>query len=304
MKVLITGGTGFVGTHLTRNLTAEGHQVTLLTRSIKPGRFLPRGASYIEGDPTRSGPWQDAVPSHEAFINLAGASIFSRWTDEYKKAMRDSRLLTTRNLVEALSGRKGQETVLISTSAIGYYGFHGDEELTEEDPPGNDFLASLCRDWEAEAKKAEDHGVRVIRCRFGIVLGDKGGALDKMLPLFKWNLGSPLGGGDQWFSWIHQEDLSRVLLFLISRDQASGSINCTAPQPVRNRELTRILAEALHKSAFLPPVPGFMLKLVMGEFGNVLLKGQRVLPKKLLSLGFQFQFPNIKGALENILRKS
>jgi hypothetical protein len=255
----------------------------------------------VVGDPTRPGPWQEAVPSHEVFINLAGASIFSRWTEAHKKAMRDSRILTTRNLVEALAARKGQTTALISTSAIGYYGFHGDEELTEDDPPGNDFLAVLCRDWEAEARKAEGWGVRVVRCRFGIVLGDKGGALDQMLPLFKKNLGSPLGSGDQWFSWIHQEDLSRVLLFLIGQEQAAGPINATAPRPVRNRELSRLLAAALNKSTFLPPVPGFLLKLILGEFGNVLLKGQRVLPGKLLSLGFQFQFPDLKGALENLL---
>ncbi len=304
MKIFITGGTGFVGTHLTRNLTEQGHQVTLLTRAIKPGRSLPPGASFLEGDPTRPGPWQQQTPEHDVFINLAGASIFSRWTVEQKKAMRDSRLLTTRNLVEAIGSGKEGERVLISTSAIGYYGFHGDEELTEEDPPGNDFLAVLCRDWEAEALKAEAFGVRVVRCRFGIVLGDKGGALDQMIPLFKKGLGSPLGSGRQWFSWIHQQDLSRSLLFLIGQKEASGPYNCTAPNPVRNQDLTKILARVLGKPAFMPSVPGFVLKLIMGEFGNVLLQGQKVLPRRLFSLGFQFQFPELEGALQNLFRKT
>jgi uncharacterized protein len=303
MKIFITGGTGFVGTVLTKKLTAEGHQVTLLTRAIQSGRALPPGASFLEGNPKESGPWQKAVPDHEVFINLAGASIFSRWTDTVKKEMRESRLLTTRNLVSALADRKGLKTLLLSTSAIGYYGFHEEEELSEETPPGNDFLAQLCLDWEAEAQQAESYGVRVIRCRFGIVLGGKGGALDQMIPLFNKGLGSPLGSGRQWFSWIHQQDLTRIFLFLLESDGVAGPINCTAPNPVRNRELTRILAEVLGKPAFLPAVPGFLLKIIMGEFGDVLLKGQKVLPQKLLGLGFRFEFSALKEALFNILKK-
>jgi uncharacterized protein (TIGR01777 family) len=304
MKIFITGGTGFVGTYLTRELTDQGHQVTLLTRAIKPGRALPPGATFLEGNPLQPGPWQKAVPDHEAFINLAGASIFSRWTEASKKEMRDSRILTTRNLVSALADRKGLETILLSTSAVGYYGFHEDEEISEETPPGTDFLAQLCRDWEAEAQQAESFGVRVIRCRFGIVLGERGGALDQMIPLFKKGLGSPLGSGRQWFSWVHQQDLTRIFLFLLDRKEAAGPINCTAPQPVPNKELTRVLAEVLKKPTFLPAVPGFVLKLVMGEFGNVLLKGQRVLPRKLLHLGFEFHYPTLREALRNLLQKS
>ena len=303
MKIFITGGTGFVGSHLTRQLTGQGHQVTLLTRSIKPGRPLPPGAAFLEGDPTRPGPWQKEVASQEVVINLAGASIFHRWTDDYKKSLLDSRIRTTRNVVAALSPRKGQETVLLNASAVGYYGFHQDEELDEEAPPGDDFLATLARDWENEAKKAADAGVRVILCRFGIVMGEKGGALDQMVPIFKKGLGSPLGSGEQWFSWIHQQDLTAALLFLINRKAFSGPVNCTSPFPVRNRELTKILGEVLGKPTFMPAVPGFMLKIIMGEFGNVLLKGQRVLPKKLLSLGYSFQFPLLKDALINLLKK-
>jgi uncharacterized protein (TIGR01777 family) len=303
MNILITGGTGFVGSHLTAQLTSQGHQVTLLTRAIKPGRSLPPGATFLEGNPKETGPWQKEVPGHEVFINLAGASIFSRWTEASKNEMRDSRILTTRNLVSALADRKGQETVLLSTSAVGYYGFHEDEAVTEKTPPGSDFLAIMARDWEAEARKAEDLGVRVIRCRFGIVLGEKGGALEQMIPLFRKGLGSPLGTGKQWFPWIHQQDLTRIFLFLLEQKEAAGPINCTAPNPVRNKELTRILAEVLGKPAFLPAVPGFMLKIILGEFGNVLLKGQKVLPQKLLGLGFRFEFPTLREALQNLIAK-
>jgi uncharacterized protein (TIGR01777 family) len=303
MNIFITGGTGFVGSHLTRQLTRQSHKVTLLTRSIKPGRPLPEGAVYLEGDPTRPGPWQEQVGFHDVVVNLAGASIFHRWTEEYKKSLRESRLLTTRNVVTALSARKGQETVLVNASAVGYYGFHQDEELDEDSLSGDDFLATLARDWEEEAARAAEWGVRVIRTRFGIVLGDKGGALDQMVPLFKKGLGSPLGSGQQWFSWIDQEDLSAVLLFLISQKEVSGPINCTAPHPVRNVDLTKILAEVLGKSTFLPAVPGIMLQIIMGEFGDVLLKGQKVLPRKLLSLGYTFRFPFIRDALNSLLNK-
>ncbi len=303
MKIFITGGTGFVGTYLTKALTTKGHQVTLLTRAIKSGRALPTGASFLEGNPKEPGPWQKAVAEHQAFINLAGASIFSRWTEASKKEIRDSRILTTRNLVSALADRKGLETVLLSTSAVGYYGFHEDEGITEETPPGSDFLALMARDWEAEARQAEAFGVRVIRGRFGIVLGERGGALDQMLPMFRKGLGSPLGSGKQWFPWIHQQDLTRIFLFLLEQKGAAGPINCTAPNPVRNKEMTRILAEVLGKPAFLPAVPGFMLKIILGEFGDVLLKGQKVLPEKLLGLGFHFEFPNLKEALQNLFAK-
>lgn len=303
MKVFITGGTGFVGTHLTTHLTARDFQVTLLTRSLKPGRFLPKGAAYLEGDPTRPGPWQKEAATHDIFINLAGASIFQRWTAEYKITLRESRIQTTRNLVQALSREKDRERVLISTSAVGFYGFHHDEELDEESPAGTDFLALLARDWENEARKAEEWGVRVIRTRFGIVLGDKGGALDQLASLFNKGLGSRLGNGRQWFSWIHQQDLSEVLLFLINQKELSGPVNCTSPHPVQNRDLTRLISEVMRRPVLLPPVPGFMLKLILGEFGDVLLKGQRVLPRKLMSLGYPFRFPLIKDALIDILVK-
>ena len=301
MKVFMTGGTGFVGTTLTRELLEQGHQVTILTRKIGMNRTLPHGASFLEGDPTKRGEWQKAVPQHEVIVNLAGASIFRRWNQETKKVIRDSRILTTTNLVEALSDGGGKETALLSTSAVGYYGFHGDEELDEDSPPGDDFLASVTQEWEAAALKAEALNVRVLICRLGIVLGKNGGALGELIPIFQKGLGSPLGSGKQWFSWIHEMDLVGIYLFLIANNELSGPFNCAAPEPVRNKDLTQALGKALGKPTLMPAVPGFVIKLIKGEFGAVLLGGQRVLPKKLLEAGFRFRFSGIYKALNDLL---
>jgi uncharacterized protein len=300
MKVLITGGTGFVGSHLTTVLLREGHEVTLLTRSPRGSQSGSSGVSLLQGDPTRQGPWQEAVRSHDAVINLAGASIFSRWTDEQKKAIRESRILTTRNLVAALPSASEKATTLLSTSAVGYYGFHGDEELDETSPPGNDFLARIAVDWEEEALKAAAKGVRVAITRFGIVLGERGGALGQMIPFFRKYLGGPLGSGRQWFSWIHIRDLGEACLFLLRRRELSGPFNLCSPDPVRNKDLARALGKALHRPSFLP-APGFMIRLVLGEFGTVILKGQKVLPRRLLDEGFVFQCPDIERAVEEIV---
>jgi hypothetical protein len=299
----MTGGTGFVGTTLVRELTAKGHSVTVLMRKVEAGVSLPPGAISLEGDPTIRGAWQERVPEHEAFINLAGASIFTRWTDEAKRAIRESRILTTRHLVEAMAPRKGKETHLFSTSGAGYYGYHEDDKLSEESPPGTDFLAMLSREWEAEAVKATEHGVRVVLCRFGIVMGRSGGMLGEIVPIFRMFLGANLGSGNQWLSWVHETDLARIFIFLLENRGLEGPLNCTAPEPVRNSEFTETLGEVLGVPTFLPPVPGFMLRLMKGEFGGVILKGQRVLPRRLLAAGFQFRYPTLKEALTEILRK-
>ena len=301
MRIFMTGGTGFVGSMLTKRLTERGHAVTLLTRKIRTDHPVPEGVAMTEGNPTEPGGWQKEVADHDVIINLAGASIFRRWTDAEKRRIHDSRIETTRNLVNALGPRKGMKTTLLSTSAVGYYGFHGDETLNEESLPGKDFLASVSREWEETALKAEALGVRVVLCRFGIVLGAGGGALGEMIPIFNKGLGSPLGNGKQWFSWIHQMDLVRIFLFLMEREDLSGSFNCTSPEPVRNKELTEFLGEALGKPIFMPSVPGFVIRMIKGEFGNVLLKGQKVLPEKLLNAGFRFQYPDLKNALRDLL---
>jgi uncharacterized protein (TIGR01777 family) len=210
-------------------------------------------------------------------------------------------MLTTQNLVDALSARQGMETHFFSTSAVGYYGFHEDEALDEESPPGKDFLASLAVEWEALAMKAETYGARVVPLRFGIVLGKEGGALKQMIPLFKWYLGSPLGSGKQWFSWIHMNDLADIYLYLLDEQDISGPINCMAPNPVQNRGLTKAIGEVLGRPTFMPAVPAFAMKMIMGEFGSMLVKGQKALPKRLLDKGFRFRFPEIRGALQDLL---
>jgi len=300
MKVFITGGTGFVGTQITSRLIQEGHQVTILTRSLKGAKGSSPGISYLEGDPTKEGPWQEAIKTHDAVINLAGASIFSKWTEEHKKAIRESRVNTTRNIVEGMPSHPERPFTLFSTSAVGYYGFCADEERTEESPPGNDFLARTAVEWEGEALKAREKGARVVITRFGIVMGEKGGALSQMIPLFKKYIGGPIGSGKQWFSWVHIKDLVEAFVFLIKHPEISGPVNVCSPNPVRNRDLAKALGKALHRPSFFP-APGFMVKLVLGEFGSVILEGQRVIPKRLLENGFVFRYPDIGKALQGIV---
>ena len=300
MKILITGGTGFVGTQLTSRLIKDGHEVTILTRSLKGAKGSSPGISYLEGDPTKKGSWQEAIKNHGAIINLAGASIFSKWTDEHKKAIRESRVSTTQNIVEGIPSDPSKKITLFSTSAVGYYGFCGDEELTEDAPPGNDFLARIAMEWEGEALKARDKGARVVITRFGIVMGEKGGALSQMIPLFKKYIGGPIGNGKQWFSWVHIKDLAEAFAFLMKHPEISGPVNVCSPNPVRNKDLAKALGRALHRPSFIP-APGFMVKLVLGEFGSVILEGQKVIPRRLIESGFVFQYPDIEKTLQGIV---
>jgi uncharacterized protein (TIGR01777 family) len=282
MDIFITGGSGFVGKTLSRALMDAGHSVTVLSRSARSAQSLPHGVGHTLGDPSQPGPWQEEAAHYQGFINLAGASIFGRWDQKYKNLLRSSRIETTKNLVQAMARRESNEpAVLVSASAVGYYGFCGDEELSESSPPGDDFLAKLCADWEAEALKAQDIGARVALTRFGIVLGSGGGALGQMLPMFKKGLGGRLGSGKQWFSWIHQADLVRAILHCLEHKDLTGPVNCAAPQPVTNRELTKTLAKVLGKPAFLP-APSLAVKFMLGEFGSVLLEGQRVLGREIV----------------------
>ena len=301
MKIFITGANGFVGGNLIRYFLKGGHQISGLVRSEAKTSGLPPGVSPVIGDPTKSGSWQDSVPGHDVLINLAGATIFQRWNEKYKRLLRDSRIFTTRNLVDAIPAENAPNTTLLSTSAVGYYGFSEDQELGEDSPPGNDFLAQLAVDWEAEALKAAGKGVRVVITRFGVVLGKGDGALRQMSLPFRLFVGGPLGSGQQWFSWIHAEDLCRAAEFVIKNTSISGPVNFTAPQPVRNRELASIMGNVLGRPSFMP-APGFMIKLIMGEFGSVLLNGQRVVPRRLEDYGFRFNHPTIQEALTDLLR--
>jgi uncharacterized protein (TIGR01777 family) len=300
MKALITGGLGFVGTQLSNRLLDRQHEVTVVDHSPSPRPYTPKEVKYVFGDTTKSGPWQAEIEEQDVIINLAGASIFRRWTTQSKTIIRDSRILTTRNIVDALPGKSN--TLLCSTSAVGYYGFRGEEHITEDDEPGNDFLARLCVDWEKEAWKAADKGSRVIIPRFGIVLGKTGGALGQMIPAFKAFVGGPLGSGSQWFSWIHMGDLLEAFLFILEEENLSGPVNLCSPNPVRNKELAKALGKVLSRPSCLK-APGFAIRIMLGEFGDVLLKGQRVIPERLLKSGFAFRYPDMTEALQEVIGK-
>jgi len=299
MKIFMTGGSGFVGTFLSRKLALKGHEVTILTRGGRAPAPTQTGISFLTGNPAQEGAWMAAVPEHDWVINLAGAPVFGRWDAQTKKNIYDSRILTTRNLIKALTTGDRRQ-FFCSTSAVGFYGARSEETLTEESGPGTDFLALLAQDWEAEALKAQNLGVHVVITRFGLVLGKNGGVLSQMAPLFKKFLGGPVGAGLQWFSWIHQEDHARAFLFLNDHPEISGPVNLTAPNPVRQRELARALGKALHRPSFLP-APAFMVRLLLGEFAQVVLEGQKVLPQKLLNAGFPFLYPTLEQALGHLL---
>jgi hypothetical protein len=298
MRILITGGLGFVGTQLSNRLLEKGHQVTVVDHAPEPRPYTPSQVRYLSADTTRPGPWQQAVSDQDVVVNLAGASIFRRWNAKAKELIYSSRILTTRNLVDAFPS--GRTIHLLNASAVGYYGPSGDGFLQEGDPPGSDFLAGVCVDWEAEAFKAAEKGARVVAMRFGIILGKTGGALGQMIPAFKRFVGGPLGHGRQWFSWIHMEDLLGAVLFVMEREDIRGPVNFCSPNPVRNETLAHVLGKLLRRPSFLR-TPGLVLKLVMGEFGSVLLEGQRVFPGVLLKNGYSFRYPEIEKALAQVL---
>lgn len=300
MKVLITGGTGFVGSALSTRLLEAGHDVTALGRSRQCRLPAHPHLTYVSADTTKPGDWQQHVAAQDALINLAGRSVFHLWTESYKKSIYDSRILTTHHLVDGLP--EHSKAVMISTSAAGFYGNGGEEEKTETSPSGDDFLAHVCRDWEAEANRAADKGARVAVMRFAVVLGRGGGALATMKLPFQLGLGGPIGSGRQWFPWIHLDDLVGAILFLLDCEECHGPFNFAGPQAVRQKEFAKQLGGVLRRPAFLP-VPGFVMKLGLGEFGRSLLQGQKILPRALTDHGFQFLYPQLEPALRDILNE-
>ncbi len=296
MKVFMTGANGFVGQKLTKSFIEAGHEVTWLVRSPKRFENSSNNVEMLVGDPTKPGKWQENVGNFELLINLAGATIFKRWTPDYKKLIYNSRILTTKNLVDA----SARGSTLLSTSAVGYYGFTDDAPLDESAPTGTGFLAELAADWENEAMKGRDKGLRVVITRFGVVLGQDGGALAQMVRPFKFFVGGPLGSGKQWVSWIHVEDLCRAVLFILENPGIEGPINFCAPDPVQNKTLAKKIGSTINRPSFMP-APEFAINLILGEFGSVILRGQRVIPKKLLDYGFSFKYASIQSALNNLL---
>jgi uncharacterized protein len=298
MKIFITGGSGFVGTNLSFYLLEKRHRVIAVGSSSAHKVIRHDNFYYISADTTTKGAWQDALKDVDAVINLAGKNIFKRWSDTYKDQIYTSRILTTRNLVDAIPEKK--DIILCSTSASGYYGDRADEILKEDALPGKDFAAKVCRDWEKEAFQAQAKGARVAVMRFGVVLGKNGGALAKMLPAFKSFAGGPLGSGLQWFPWIHMDDLIAAIMFILENPDIKGPFNFCSPHPVRNRDFSKTLGQVLNRPSVLR-TPSFMIRLIMGEMGKSLTSSQRAIPDKLLKHGFKFQYPEIHNALYNLV---
>lgn len=301
MRVLVTGATGFIGMRLCALLNQANHKLIALSR--KPDQVrqkIPSLTEVLVWDPTDGPPPAEALSDVEAIMHLAGESVAGRWHDTKRKAIRESRVLGTRHLVDGLAQRHARPKVLISASAIGYYGDRGDELLTEGAAPGRDFLAQVCRDWEGEAVRAESLGIRVVRVRLGIVLGPDGGALQAMLPLFRLGLGGPLGSGRQWWSWVHRDDVIGVILRALEDSVISGPVNVTAPQPLRQREFAQILGRVLRRPAFMP-APALALRIALGEFSQELLSSKRVLPERLQETDYRFRFAELEQALADIL---
>lgn len=300
MNILVSGATGLIGRRLCRQLQHDGHQVTILSRSLEKGQRL--GFETVVWQPEKEPPAAAALQKADIIVHLAGEHIAAgRWTNEVKQRIRDSRVLSTRHLVAGMRASQAKPKAFICASAIGFYGDRGAEELTEQSPPGIGFLSDVCREWEAEAAAAKDF-TRVSQVRIGVVLAapKEGGALQQMLPIFQFGLGGNLGSGSQWFPWIHVEDVVGLFAHAISNENISDPLNAVAPNIVTNAEFTKTLAAVLHRPAIFS-APGFMLRLVLGEMADLMLGSARVLPSQALATGYQFKFSSLRPSLENLL---
>ena len=300
MKVLITGATGFIGKSLCNALREAGHTLIALSRNetlaMRRVSSLQQAFSW---NPLMPLIQQEAFVGVDAVINLAGETVAGKWNVAKKNAIRDSRVLGTRNLVAGIEALNTKPKVLISANAVGYYGDRGEDILMEDEPPGSDFLATVCRDWEKEANRAQTFGLRVVCLRIGIVLGPQGGVLQAMLPLSKMGLGGPLGSGRQWWSWVHRDDVVGLITYALE-SELSGPMNATAPEPVRQKRFAGTLGRMLGRPAFLP-APSMVLKVVLGEFSSELLSSKHVLPEGAQKAGFRFRFSELESALKNVL---
>ncbi len=301
MRIVITGGTGLIGRALAAELWGAGHEVTVTSRSPERVEGMPGGVALRGWDAVSVEGILPIVEGVDAVVHLVGEGIGDgRWSAARKERIRASRVDSTRALVAALERSQARPAVLLQGSAVGIYGPRGDEALDEDSQPGTGFLAELVRDWEAAGAAAEASGVRRVVLRTGVVLAREGGALPRMALPFKLFVGGPLGGGRQWLSWIHVGDLVAAARFLLSEPEARGPFAVTAPEPLANRDFSRELGRALRRPS-LAPVPGFVLRLVVGEMAETLLTGQRVLPKRLLAAGYTFRFPTAAAALADLL---
>jgi uncharacterized protein len=305
MKIAITGATGFVGTHLVKKLAKQGHHLIILTRSsAKANQQFPASSfpnlEIIKYTPTESGKWQEKISGCDGVINLAGEPIAEkRWSEAHKQVLLNSRKIGTEKVVESIKNAPQKPVFLINFSAIGYYGTSETATFDENSHSGNDFLAHICENWEEEANKVKEFGTRLVIIRSGIVLGN-GGALAKMLPAFNLFAGGKIGSGKQWFSWIHIEDLVNLIIEGINRSDMTGVFNGTSPNPVTMDQLCTTLGSILNRPSWLP-VPSFVLQLLLGDGAKVVLEGQKVLPNHTLSIGFNYEYPELKEALTNII---
>ncbi|MBW4461961.1 MAG: TIGR01777 family oxidoreductase [Nodosilinea sp. WJT8-NPBG4] len=306
MKIAITGATGFVGSRLVERLQADGHTVVVLTRSIDHGRrVFPQAAfpkvEVVGYSPLELGDWQTNILSGcDGVVNLAGAPISERWSDEHKQAILDSRKVGTEKLIEALAKAEPKPQVWVNASAIGYYGTSESATFDETSTPiEDDFLSQVCQAWEGAAQSVKDYGTRLVILRFGIVLG-MGGAVAKMLTPFRMFAGGPIGSGRQWFSWIHRDDLVSLIVQALNDPQMEGIYNATAPNPVRMAEFCKTLGKVLNRPSWLP-VPDFVLETILGDGAQVVLEGQQVLPKRTEATGFTYHYARVKDALDEIV---
>jgi uncharacterized protein (TIGR01777 family) len=305
LRVTLTGATGLIGPTLLAALRDEDAQVTVLSRDPEQACALLNRTGSTPVEAVRWNPLSEPAPAEaltarDAVVHLAGENVAQRWTTKARAAIRDSRVIGTRNLLAGLRDAESAPSTLISASAIGYYGSHGEEPLDEDAPAGDDFLAGVCAAWEAEAQRAAELGIRVVRVRTGVVLDSKGGALAKMLPAFRLGVGGPVAGGRQYISWVHRDDLAGMIVAALTDERWSGPINATAPVPVTNRDFSRALGRVLRRPSLLP-VPGVALRLLYGEMAEIVTGGARVVPAKPLVLGYRFRRPELEEALRSAI---
>jgi hypothetical protein len=299
MRVTVTGATGRVGGALVGALRERGDEVTVLSRRPdKAQRAL--GVDAVAWDPVNEPAPAAGLSGREAVVHLAGEDVAQRWTDDAKRRILESRENGTRNLVAGLREAAPRPGVLVSASAVGWYGPRGDERLTEDEPAGSDFLAEVVTAWEREADRATDVGLRVVEVRTGVVLDKDGGALSKMLPFFKLGIGGPVAGGKQYLPWIHLDDIVGIYLAALDGHDWSGPVNATAPEPATNKDFSHALGRAIHRPAFAP-VPGIAVKALYGDMAEVVTQGQRAVPSRALELGYRFQHPDLDEALRSAL---
>jgi uncharacterized protein (TIGR01777 family) len=301
LKITLTGATGLIGPRLVRTLKQRGDEVTVLSRNAEKARDA-LGVQAVRWDPMAGPAPAGALSGRDAVVHLAGEPVAQRWTDDAKRAIRESRETGTRNLVAGIAALPAAERprVLVSSSAVGYYGKHGDERVPESTPPGSDFLAGVCVAWEHEAEQARELGLRVVTVRTGVVLDAGGGALAKMLPFFRLGVGGPVAGGRQYLPWISAGDLAGLYLAGLDGDDWDGPVNGTAPAPVTNAAFSKALGRALHRPAFAP-VPALAIRTLYGDMAEIVTEGQRAVPERPQALGYRFRFEDLDAALSDAL---